>query len=91
MSRKGSSWYRILHVEDINAFIIMISYRCFRFRIMPSLGQHSIVDYVASDRHLTSCSSFVHVDSADNGSSDHLLLWVELGKVKKPRCDKKRE
>ena len=47
-------------------------------RIMPSLGQHSIVDYVASDRHLISCSSFVHVDSADIGFSDHLLLWVEL-------------
>ena len=30
---------------------------------MPSLGQHSIVDHVASDRHLMSCSSFVHVDS----------------------------
>ena len=44
-------------------------------RIMPSLGQHSIVDYVASDRHLMSCSSFVHVDSSDIGSSDHLLLW----------------
>ena len=43
-------------------------------RIMPSLGQHSIVDYVASDRHLMSCSSFVHVDSTDIGSSDHLLL-----------------
>ena len=57
---------------------------------MPSLGQHSIVDYVASDRHLMSCSSFVHVDSADIGSSDHLLLWVELGKVKKPRCDRKK-
>ena len=56
---------------------------------MPSLGQHSIVDYVASDRHLMSCSSFVHVDSADIGSSDHLLLWVELGKVKNPRCDRK--
>ena len=42
-------------------------------KIMPSLGQHSIVDYVASDR-----------------SSDHLLLWVELGKVKKPRCDRKK-
>ena len=59
-------------------------------RIMPSLGQHSIVDYVASDRHLMSCSSFVHVDSTDVGSSDHLLLWVELGKVKKPRCDRKK-
>ena len=59
-------------------------------RIMPSLGQHSIVDYVASDRHLMSCSSFVHVGSADIGSSDHLLLWVELGKVKKPRCDRKK-
>ena len=59
-------------------------------RIMPSLGQHSIVDYVASDRHLMSCSSFVHVDSADIGSSDHLLLWVELGKVKNPRCDRKK-
>ena len=57
---------------------------------MPSLGQHSIVDYVASDRHLMSCSNFVHVDSADIGSSDHLLLWVELGKVKKPRCDRKK-
>ena len=59
-------------------------------RIMPSLGQHSIVDYVASDRHLVNCSSFVHVDFADIGSSDHLLLWVELGKVKKPRCDRKK-
>ena len=38
-----------------------------------------------------SCSSFVHVDYADIGSSDHLLLWVELGKVKKPRCDRKKE
>ena len=28
-------------------------------RIMPSLGQHSIVDYVASDRHLMSCSSLI--------------------------------
>ena len=37
-----------------------------------------------------SCSSFVHVDSTDIGSSDHLLLWVELGKVKKPRCDRKK-
>ena len=58
-------------------------------RIMPSLGQYSIVDFVTSDRHLMSCSSFVHVDSTDIGSSDHLLLWAELGKVKKPSVTKK--
>ena len=43
-------------------------------RIMPKLEQYSIVDYVASDRDLLKCSSSLHVDSVDIGTSDHLLL-----------------
>ena len=41
---------------------------------MPQLNQHSIVDYVASDRDLLNCSSSVHVDSVDIGTSDHFVL-----------------
>ena len=57
-------------------------------RIMPKLEQYSIVYYVASDRDLLKCSSSLHVDSVDIGTSDHLLLWVELGKVRKAKNSK---
>ena len=59
-------------------------------RIMPKLEQYSIVDYVASDRDLLKCSSSLHVDSVDIGTSDHLLLWVELGKVRKAKISKRK-
>ena len=44
-----------------------------------------VVDYVASDRDLMKCSSSLHVDLVDIGASDHLLLWAELGKVRKAK------
>ena len=58
---------------------------------MPKLEQYSIVDYVASDRDLLKCSSSLHVDSVDIGTSDHLLLWrVELRKVRKAKNSKRK-
>ena len=47
-------------------------------------------DYVTSDRDLLKCSSSLHVDSVDTGTSDHLLLWVELGKVRKAKNSKRK-
>ena len=52
--------------------------------------QNSIVDYVALDRDLLKCSTSLHVDSVDIGTSDHLLLWVELGKVRKAKNSKRK-
>ena len=59
-------------------------------RIMPKLEQYWIFDYVASDRDLLKCSSSLRVDSVDIGTSDHLLLWVELGKVRKSKNSKRK-
>ena len=60
-------------------------------RIMPKLEQYSIVDNVASDRDLLKCSSSLHVDLVDIGTSDHLLLWVELGKVRKAKNSNRKK
>ena len=52
-----------------------------RTRIMQKLDQHSIVDYVASDRDLLKCFGSLHMDSVDIGTSDY--LFYRLSKVKK--------
>ena len=57
---------------------------------MLKLEQHSIVDYVASDRDLLKCFSSLHVDSVDIGTSDHLLLRVKLDKVRKAKSSKRK-
>ena len=47
-------------------------------RIRPSLKQKSIIDYIITDAQLLEVSGNVHVDGTDIGSSDHLLVWMEL-------------
>ena len=39
-------------------------------RIMPKLEQHSIVEHVTLNRDLLKCSSSLHVDLVDIGTSD---------------------
>ena len=34
--------------------------------------------------------SSLHMDSVDIGTSDHLLLWVQLGKVRKAKSSKRK-
>ena len=46
-------------------------------RIRPSLKQKSIIDYIITDAQLLEVSGNVHVD----GSSDHFLVWMELGRA----------
>ena len=52
-------------------------------RIRPSLKQKSIIDYIISDAQLLEVSGNVHVEGTDIGSSDHLLVWMELGRASK--------
>ena len=59
-----------------------------RTRIRPSLKQKSIIDYIITDAQLLEVSGNVHVDGTDIGSSDHLLVWMELGRASK--ASKKR-
>ena len=59
-------------------------------RIRPSLKQKSIIDYIITDAQLLEASGNVHVDGTDIGSSDHFLVWMELGwaskTFKKRKC-----
>ena len=51
-------------------------------RVQNRLGHKSIIDYIITDRALMKESSNVFVDSTDTciGSSDHYLVWFELGR-----------
>ena len=49
----------------------------------PSLKQKSIIDYIITDAQLLEVSGNVHVDGTDIGSSDHFLVWMELGRATK--------
>ena len=40
-------------------------------RVMPSLKQISIIDYIITDAQLLEVSGNVYVDGTDIGSSDH--------------------
>ena len=59
-------------------------------RIRPSLKQKSIIDYIITDAQLLKVSGNVHVDGTDIGSSDHLLVWMELGRASKTSKKRKR-
>ena len=59
-------------------------------RIRPSLKQKSIIDYIITDAQLLEVSGNVHVDGTDIGSSDHLLVWMELGRASKTSKNRKR-
>ena len=58
-------------------------------RVRPSLKQKSIIDYIITDAQLLEVSGNVHVDRTDIGSSDHFLVWMELGPATK--TSKKRK
>ena len=59
-------------------------------RIGPSLKQKSVIDYIIADAQLLEVSRNVHVDGTDIGSSDHLLVWMELGQASKTSKNRKR-
>ena len=59
-------------------------------RIRPSLKQKSIIDYIITDAQLLEVSGNVHVDGTDIGSSDHLLVCMELGRASKTSKKRKR-
>ena len=59
-------------------------------RIRRSLKQKSIIDYIITDAQLLEVSGNVHVDGTDIGSSDHLLIWMELGRASKTSKKRKR-
>ena len=49
-----------------------------------------IIDYIITDAQLLEVSGNVHVDGADIGSSDHFLVWMELGRATKTSKKRKR-
>ena len=49
-------------------------------RVQNRLGHKSIIDYIITDKALMEESSDVFVDKTDIGSSDHYLVWFELGR-----------
>ena len=59
-------------------------------RIRPSLKQKSIIDYIITDAQLLEISGNLHVNCTDIGSSDHLLVWMELGRASKTSKKRKR-
>ena len=59
-------------------------------RIRPSLKQKSVIGYIITDGQLLEVSGNVHVDGTDIGSSDHLLVWMELGRASKTSKKRKR-
>ena len=59
-------------------------------RVRPSLKQKSIIDYIITDAQLLEVSGNVHVDRTDIGSSDHFLVWMELGRATKTSKKRKR-
>ena len=50
--------------------------------VWPSLKQKSIIDII-TDAQLLEVSWNVHVDSTAIRSSDHFLVWMELGRATK--------
>ena len=48
--------------------------------VQTCLNQKSIIDYIITDKALTSALSNVFVDKTDIRSSDHYLVWFELGR-----------
>ena len=59
-------------------------------RVRPSLKQKSIIDYIITDGQLLEVSGNVHVDGTDIGSSDHFLVWMELGWATKTSKKRRR-
>ena len=57
--------------------------------VRPSLKQKSIIDYIITDAQLLEVSRNMHVDVTDIGSSDHFLVWMELGQATKTSKKKK--
>ena len=49
-------------------------------RVQRHLGHKSAIDYVITDKALMKESSSVFVGRTDIGSSDHYLVWFELGR-----------
>ena len=49
-------------------------------QVQSRLGHKSIIDYIITDKALMKESSNVFVDRTDIGSSDHYLVWFELGR-----------
>ena len=49
-------------------------------RVQSRLGHKSIIDYIVTDKVLMNESSNIFVDRTDIGSSDHYLVWFELGR-----------
>ena len=49
-------------------------------RVQNRLGHKSIIDYIITDKALMKESSDLFVDKTDIGSSDHYLVWFELGR-----------
>ena len=58
-------------------------------RVRPSFDQKSVIDFIVTDVQLMRESGEVIVDSTDIGVSDHLLVWLELGRVAK--CCRKQK
>ena len=44
------------------------------------LGNKSVIDYIITDKALMKTSRNVFVDRTDVRSSDHYLVWFELGR-----------
>ena len=49
-------------------------------RVQNRLNHKSIIDYLITDKAVMKASSDVFVDKTDIGSSDHYLVWFELGR-----------
>ena len=58
-------------------------------KVRRSPKQKSIIDYITADTQLLEVSGNVHEDVTDIGSSDHFLVWMELGRASK--ISKKRK
>ena len=61
--------------------------------VQSCLGHKLILDYIIRDKTLMKASSDVFVDRTDVASSDHCLVWFELGRTfgrnrknKRPFC-----
>ena len=58
-------------------------------KVRSSQKQKSITDYIITDTQLLEVTGNVHEDGTDIGSSDHFLVWMELGRASK--TSKKRK
>ena len=56
----------------------------------PGLKQKSIIDYIITDMQMLKKSVKLCVDRTDIGISDHILLWLELGRLTKCHTKGKR-